>query len=242
MTSSSESDDYTCTRPRRRRTPNSHRSDGSSSTQATTHVHTEESAPPVHQHHDSIPLAVDTKSCDTLAPSRPPRGDPPSQGLRGIGSDVSLSATPPSPALTPITSALTQGNIGSTNDEDMSDFQNASSVSPRDSHGKDNAQQNERDSTPTPIETTTGSLVGEPGMPINRKSQQTAYGNAATVDVPPMDSATTANCRHGTTRLIHLRLNLTGSNSQTDGILSFLFASSAFPRYCYLYSGSALAW
>jgi len=194
VTSSSESEDYTHTRgPRRRRTPKGHRSDGSSSTHTTSRLR-EESSPSIRQRHDSIPLGVDAKPRDTLAPSRPPRGDPPSQGLRRIGSGVSLSATPPSPALTPITPALTQGNIGSTDDEDMSDFQSAYSVSPRDSYGGDNAQPDERDElTPTSMETTTGDMVDELKAPINDKSRPRTYSNATTVGGSQMDSATTAS-------------------------------------------------
>lgn len=189
VTSSSESDDYT-RGPRRRRAPKGYRSDGSSSTHTTSRVHKEESAPPVRQHHDSIPLPVHTKSRDSLSPSRPPRADPPSKGPRRIGSGVSLSATPPSPALTPITPTLTQGNIGSTDDEDMSDFQSAYSISPRDSYGEDNAQRDERDGlTPTSIETTTGGLK----VPIHEKPRPRAYSNATTVGESPMDSATTAS-------------------------------------------------
>ena len=194
VTSSSESDDYTRVRvPRRRRTPKGYRSDGSSSTQTTPQVHSEEPVPPVRQRHDSIPLSVDTKPCDTLAPSRPPRSEPPSQGLRRISSGVSLSATPPSPALTPITPALTQGNIGSTDDEDMSDFQSAYSVSPRDSYGEDNTQRGERDGmTPTSTETATGPSVDGLKVPIHEKSRPRAYSNATTVGGSPVDSTTTA--------------------------------------------------
>ena len=191
VTSSSESDDYTRIRgPRRRRTPKGYRSDGSSSTHTTSNVHSEESPLPVRQRHDSIPLSVDSKPRDSLAPPRPPRSEPPSQSLRRIGSGVSLSATPPSPALTPITPTLTHGNIGSTDDEDTSDFQSAYSVSPRDSYGEDNNVQHERDGlTPTSIETTTDGLK----VPIHEKSRQRAYSNATTVGESPMDSATTAS-------------------------------------------------
>ena len=194
MTSSSESDDYTRTRgPRRRRIAKGYRSDGSSSTHTTSHVHKEEPVPPIRQHHDSIPLVLDTKSHDTLTPSRPPRGEPPSQGLRRIGSGVSLSATPPSPVLTPITPALTQGNIGSTDDEDMSDFQSAYSISPRDSYGEDNAQEDERDElTPTSMEANTGSMAGGLTVPISDKVRPRAYSNATTVGGSPVVSATTA--------------------------------------------------
>ena len=195
MTSSSESEDhYTRTRgPRRRRTPKGYRSDGSSSAHTTPQIHKEEPVPPVRQHHDPTPLVVDTKARDTLTPSRPPRGDPP-QGLRRIGSGVSLGATPPSPALTPVTPALTQGNIGSTDDEDMSDFQSAYSVSPRDSYGEENAQRDERDGlTPTSMETTTGPSVGGLDVPINDKSRPRAYSNATTVSGSLMDSATTGS-------------------------------------------------
>ena len=187
MTSSSESEDYTRARgPRRRRTPKGYRSDGSSSTHTSSQVHREEPPPPVRHRHDSIPLVVDTKARDTLAPPRPPRSDPPSQGLRRIGSGVSLGATPPSPALTPITPALTQGNIGSTDDEDMSDFQSAYSVSPRDSYGEDNAQRVERDGlTPTSMETATGSTGGGLKVEINDKSRPRAYSNSTTVNGSP---------------------------------------------------------
>ncbi|KAF9652000.1 hypothetical protein BDM02DRAFT_335027 [Thelephora ganbajun] len=130
---------------------------------------------------------------DTLAPSRPPRGDPP-QSIRRIGSGVSLSATPPSPALTPITPTLTQGNIGSTDDEDMSDFQSACSVSPRDSYGEHNTQRDERDGlTPTSTETTTGSLTGGLKVPIHDKSRQRSYSDATTVGESPIDPVTTAS-------------------------------------------------
>lgn len=193
VTSSSESDDYTRIRgPRRRRPAKGHRSDGSSSAHTTSHR--EESTPPVRQRHDSIPLVLDTKSHDTLSPSRPPRGDPPPQSLRRIGSGVSLSATPPSPVLTPITPALTQGNVGSTDDEDMSDFQSAYSISPRDSYGEDTAQGDERDElTPTSMETATESMVGGLAVPISTKTRQRAYSNATTVGGSPMDSTTTAS-------------------------------------------------
>jgi hypothetical protein len=189
VTSSSESDDYTRFRgPRRRRAPKSYRSDGSS-THTTPQIHSEEPAPPVRQHHDSILVPVDAKSRDSLSPSRPPRADPPPQGLRRIGSGVSLSATPPSPAMTPITPTLTH-NIGSTDDEDMSDFQSAYSISPRDSYGEDNVQRDERDGlTPTSIETATGALK----VPIHEKPRPRAYSNATTVGESPMDSATTAS-------------------------------------------------
>lgn len=188
MTSSSESDDYTRIRgPRRRRAAKAYRSDGSSPTHTAPHAHTEESAPPVRQRHDSIPLVMDTKSHDTLNPSRPPRSDPPPQALRRIGSGVSLSATPPSPVLTPITPSLTQGNIGSTDDEDMSDFQSAYSISPRDSYGEGNAQGDERDElTPT-------SMVDGLTVPINDKVRPRAYSNASTVGGSPIVSATTAS-------------------------------------------------
>lgn len=137
---------------------------------------------------------MDTKSHDTLAPSRPPRGDPPSQGLRRISSGVSLSATPPSPALTPITPVLTQGNIGSTDDEDMSDFQSAYSVSPRDSCGEDNAQRDERDGlTPTSTKTTAGSMIGGLQAPTNDKIRPRAYSNATTVSGSVIDLTTTAS-------------------------------------------------
>ena len=192
MTSSSESEDhYTRSRgPRRRRTPKGYRSDGSSSTNTVPQIYREEPAPPVPQHHDPTPLVVDTKTRDSLTPSRPPRGDPPSQGLRRIGSGVSLGATPPSPALTPITPALTQGNIGSTDDEDMSDFQSAYSVSPRDSYGEEKGQRDERDGlTPTSMETTTGGLE----VPIDEKPRQRAYSNATTVSGSVMDSVTTGS-------------------------------------------------
>lgn len=193
MTSSSESEDYTRSRSRRRRrAPKGHRSDGSSSTHTTSHTHKEEPVPPIRQRHDSIPLVVEAKPRETLAPSRPPRGDPPSQGLRRIGSGVSLSATPPSPALTPVTPSLTQGNIGTTDDEDMSDFQSAYSISPRDSYGGDNAQQ-ERDPTPTSMETATGSLVGGLEVPAIDKARPRAYSNATTVGGSTMDSVTTAS-------------------------------------------------
>ena len=187
MTSSSESDDYTRIRgPRRRRAAKGYRSDGSSSTHTTSHTHKEEPALPVRQRHDSTTLGVDTKSRDTLAPPRPPRCEPPSQGLRRIGSGVSLGATPPSPALTPITPALTQGNIGSTDDEDMSDFQSAYSVSPRDSYGEDKAQRGERDGlTPTSMETATGSTVGGLTVPISEMPRPRAYSNATTVNGSP---------------------------------------------------------
>ena len=182
MTSSSESEDYTRTRgPRRRRTPKGYRSDGSSSTHTTSRAHKEEPLPPVRQRHDSIPLVVDTKARDSLAPPRPPRSDPPSQGLRRIGSGVSLGATPPSPALNPITPPLTQGNIGSTDDEDMSDFQSAYSVSPRDSYREDDTQK--EGTTPT----TTGTMVDGLKVPINDKSRPRTYSNSTTVNgSPPM--------------------------------------------------------
>ena len=191
MTSSSESDDYTRIRgPRRRRTPKGHRSDGSSSTHTTSRLNSEEPVPPVRQRHDPTSLAVDTKSRDSLSPSRPPRADAPSQSLRRIGSGVSLSATPPSPALTPITPTLTQGNIGSTDDEET-DFQSAYSVSPRDSYGEDNnVQGDDRDGlTPTSMETTADGLK----VPIHEKSRQRAYSNATTVGGSPIDSSTTAS-------------------------------------------------
>ena len=197
VTSSSESEDhYTRSRgPRRRRTPKGHRSDGSPAARITPQIHREEPPPPVRQHHEPTPLVVDTKARDTLSPSRPPRGDPPSQGLRRIGSGVSLGATPPSPALTPITPALTQGNIGSTDDEDMSDFQSAYSVSPRDSYGEENGQRDERDGlTPTSMETTTGPMpVGGLEVPINEKSRPRAYSNATTVNGSLVDSVTTGS-------------------------------------------------
>jgi hypothetical protein len=194
VTSSSESDDYTRIRgPRRRRIAKGHRSDASSPTHITSHTHGEESIPPVRQRHDSIPLVLNTKSSDTLVP-RPPRSDPPPQGLRRISSGVSLSATPPSPVLTPITPSLTQGNIGSTDDEDMSDFQSAYSISPRDSYREGNAQGDERDElTPTSMETTTGSMVGELTVPISDKVRPRVYSNATTVGGSPMHSATTAS-------------------------------------------------
>lgn len=92
--------------------------------------------------------------------------------------------------LTPITPTLTQGNIGSTDDEDMSDFQSAYSVSPRDSYGEDNAPRDERDGlTPTSIETTTDGLK----VPIHEKPRPRAYSNATTVGESQMDSATTAS-------------------------------------------------
>jgi len=193
VTSSSESEDYARNRgPRRRRTPKGYRSDGSSST--TSHVYREEPAPPIRQRREPIPLVLGTKSPDTLAPSRPPRSDPPPQGLRRIGSGVSLSATPPSPVLTPITPALTQGNIGTTDDEDMSDFQSAYSISPRDSYGEEKVQRDERDGlTPTSIETATGSMVDGLKVPINDKPRPRAYSNATTVGGSPMNSATTAS-------------------------------------------------
>ena len=189
MTSSSESDDYTRIRgPRRRRTPKGYRSEVSS-THTAPHVHTEESAPPVRQYQDSIPVPVNARTRDSLSPSRPPRADPPSQGLRKISSGVSLSATPPSPALTPVTPTLTH-NIGSTDDEDMSDFQSAYSISPRDSYGEDNSRKDERDGlTPTSIETATGALK----VPIHEKQRPRAYSNATTVGESQMDSATTAS-------------------------------------------------
>ena len=188
VTSSSESDDYTRIRgPRRRRTPKGYRPDLSPS-HTTPHVHSEESAPPVRQHLDSIPVPVDTRTRDSLSPSRPPRADPPSQGLRRIGSGVSLGATPPSPALTPITPTLTH-NIGTTDDEDMSDFQSAYSISPRDSYGEDNARRERDGLTPTSIETATDALK----VPIHEKQRPRAYSNATTVGESPMDSATTAS-------------------------------------------------
>jgi len=195
VTSSSESDDYTRFRgPRRRRAAKAHRSDGSSPTHTASHTHTEESAPPVRQSHDSIPLVMDTKPHDTLNPSRPPRSEPPPQGLRRIGSGVSLSATPPSPVLTPITPSLTQGNIGSTDDEDMSDFQSAYSISPRDSYREGNVQGGERDElTPTSMETTTESMVGGLTVPTNDKVRPRTYSNASTVGGSPIVSATTAS-------------------------------------------------
>ena len=196
MTSSSESEDhYTRSRgPRRRRTPKGYRSDGSS-THTTPQIQREEPVPPpVRQLHEPTPLVVDTTTRDTLSPSRPPRGDPPSQSLRRIGSGVSLGATPPSPGLTPVTPALTQGNIGSTDDEDMSDFQSAYSVSPRDSYGEENGQRDERDGlTPTSMETTTGAMVGGLEVPINEKSRPRAYSNATTVNGSLIDSVTTAS-------------------------------------------------
>lgn len=191
VTSSSEGESYTRSRgPRRRRAAKGHRSDGSSSTHNTSHAHREESAPPARQRHDSIPLAVDTKSPNTLSPVRPPRSDNPSQSLRRIGSGVSLSATPPSPTLTPITPAPTHGNIGSTDDEDMSDFQSAYSVSPRDSYGEHNTHQDERDGlTPTSMETATSGLK----VPPNDKTRPRTHSNATTVGGSVMDSATTAS-------------------------------------------------
>lgn len=197
VTSSSESDDYTRIRgPRRRRAAKAYRSDGSSPTHTASHAHTEQSPSPVRQRHDydSIPLVMDTKSHDTLNPSRPPRSDPPPQALRRIGSGVSLSATPPSPVLTPITPSLTQGNIGSTDDEDMSDFQSAYSISPRDSYREGNAQGDERDDlTPTSMDTTTESIVGRLTVPTNDKVRPRAYSNASTVGGSPIVSATTAS-------------------------------------------------
>lgn len=107
---------------------------------------------------------------------------------------MSLSATPPSPTLTPLTPAPTQGNIGATDDEDMSDFQSACSASPRDSYGEDKAHQGERDGlTRTSMETTTGSLIGKLNVPPNDRTRQRTHSNATTVGGSVMDSATTAS-------------------------------------------------
>lgn len=103
---------------------------------------------------------------------------------------MSLSATPPSPTLTPITPAPTHANIGSTDDEDMSDFQSAYSVSPRDSYGEHNGHQDERDGmTPTSMETATAGLK----VPPNDKTRPRTHSNATTVSGSVMDSATTAS-------------------------------------------------
>ena len=80
--------------------------------------------------------------------------------------------------------------MGSTDDEDMSDFQSAYSVSPRDSYGEDNALGDERDGpTPTSIETAADGLK----VPIHEQPRPRAYSNATTVGESPMDSATTAS-------------------------------------------------
>ena len=133
LNSSSESEDYTRTRPRRGgRKPRKARANSSLSNTESEFVR---------QRVDSISAATETTATDTemrLRSSSVASETQDSRPLRKISSGVSLSATPRSPPMAPIpnTPALTLSGMATTDDEDMSDFQSAYSVSPRDSYNE----------------------------------------------------------------------------------------------------------
>jgi hypothetical protein len=114
------------------------------------------------------------------------------RGLRQAESDMSLDVRPDSPPVpSPITPALTPG-MGTTDDEDLSDFQSACSVSPRDSYSESyndhttkvqNASDCSEASTPTAADSPFSS---------RQRNFITVPRNRA------VSNATTVGARHGT--------------------------------------------